>query len=50
MWARPLSRVRINAALRELLDAVVISYETGYLQFRWKTGGESTLFWRWPED
>ncbi len=49
MRARPLSRERINAALRELLDAVVVNYDTGYLELRWKAGGESSVFWKWPE-
>jgi len=48
--ARPLNRERINAALRELLDEVVIDYRTGYLEFRWKAGGESALMYAWPTE
>lgn len=48
MRARPLNRERINAALRELLDGVVIDYESGHLRFRWRAGGESELVYAWP--
>jgi hypothetical protein len=47
--ARPVSRERINAALRELLNGVVIDYRTGHLGFSWRAGGESSVFWKWPE-
>lgn len=48
--ARPVNRERINAALRELLDGVVVDYRTGYLEFRWRAGGESSVMYAWPDE
>jgi DNA invertase Pin-like site-specific DNA recombinase len=48
--ARPLDRRRANAALRELLTGVTIDYTTGYLEFAWRTGGESSLMFQWPRE
>jgi DNA invertase Pin-like site-specific DNA recombinase len=50
MRARPLDRKRINAGLRELLDAAVIDYTTGHLEFRWRAGGESSVMFQWPKE
>ncbi len=49
MRTRPLDRSRANAALRELLDGVVIDYTTGHLGFRWRAGGESSMLFQWPK-
>lgn len=48
--ARPMNRERINAALRELLDKVVIDYRSGYLEFHWRAGGESSILYAWPKE
>jgi DNA invertase Pin-like site-specific DNA recombinase len=46
--ARPVDRRRINAALRELLTGVTVDFTTGYLEFAWRAGGESSLLYGWP--
>jgi len=50
MRAKPFSRERINAALRELLDGVTVDYTTGHLRFHWRAGGESDVLFMWPEE
>jgi hypothetical protein len=47
---QPLDRAALNAALRVLLSAVVVNFRTGDLEFRWKFGDETHMFWAWPED
>lgn len=46
--ARPVDLRRINAALRAMLDRVTINYTSGHLEFDWKAGGMSSLFFMWP--
>lgn len=48
--ARHVDCRRINAALRELLDHVVIEYRTGHLEFHWRAGGESSVLYAWPKE
>jgi len=45
--ARPSDRKRINGCLRELLESVVVDYTTGYLTFRWRHRGESSVMYAW---
>ncbi len=47
--ARPVDRARINAALRELVESVTIDYNTGHMRFRWRSGGESSVIFMWPD-
>jgi DNA invertase Pin-like site-specific DNA recombinase len=39
----------INAYLRQLFNKVVIDYDTGYLEFEWKHGGESSMLYAWAD-
>ncbi|MEX0735735.1 MAG: recombinase family protein [Steroidobacteraceae bacterium] len=45
---KPLDRARVNAALRELLERVVIDYRSGHLEFHWRAGGTSSIMYGWP--
>jgi len=49
MRARPVSRERINVAMRALFEAVVIDYRTGHLRFRWRHDGETSVLYAWPK-
>jgi len=50
MRARPIDRSRINGCLRELLASVVVDYTTGYLKFRWRHRGESSVLYAMPSE
>lgn len=50
MRARPINRQRINAALRELLESVVIDYAHASLEFHWRSGGASSIMYAWPKE
>ncbi len=38
----------VNAALRSLVDAVVVDYRWGVLRMQWRHGGESEVRYAWP--
>jgi hypothetical protein len=47
--AKPLDRARVNTALRELVEGVTVDYRTGCLVFHWRSGGESSATFMWPD-
>ncbi|WP_334151553.1 recombinase family protein [Hyphomicrobium sp.] len=46
--ARDADKAAINAALRQLLRAVVVDRKDGKLRFHWAHGGETELTFAWP--
>lgn len=44
----PTNRERINAAMRTLVDHVVVEYGGGELIFNWRHGGETRIGFAWP--
>ncbi len=38
---------RINASLRTLFEGITIDYQTGFLRFHWRQGGETSMMFAW---
>jgi DNA invertase Pin-like site-specific DNA recombinase len=41
---------QVNAALRECVDSIVVSYPTGELLLNWRHGVSTSLLFAWPTD
>lgn len=40
---------QINAALRTLFEGVTVDYQTGFLRFHWRQGGETAMMFAWVD-
>jgi DNA invertase Pin-like site-specific DNA recombinase len=47
---KPINRLEVNTLLRQLVNAVVINYPNGTLDFHWRHGGENFLVYSMPEE
>ena len=51
LGATPLDRTRTNAIMRQTFSSITVDYESGWLVFAWRHGGESAgAVFGWPED
>ena len=44
----PIDVAGANVALRQVLSAVVVNYQTGELELEWLHGGQSSVMFAWP--
>lgn len=44
-----LDLAKANAGLRSLFEGVSIDYQSGFLRFHWRQGGETALMYAWKE-
>jgi DNA invertase Pin-like site-specific DNA recombinase len=46
----PMDKAAVNALLRVLFSSMAVDYDRGLLEFHWRHGGESSIFYAFPED